>query len=318
MKRIVFAGILLALALTGCSDTTVTSEQKPEAATTAYYLAGRIQASEAADLSIPFTGRVESVLATAGQSVKAGDPLIQFDTSEASAQVQVTRQALAIAQANLEKAQIGARPEQISQAEAAAKAAKTALDNAQSNLERYQTLYEEGAIPLSQLETAEGQAASAEAAFKNADEALGILKNGETKAYMAVLEKQVDQAQASVESAKTAMANRTVKAPFDGIVVSCPAKVGETYSYQTTLVSLENRNRLTVDAYGPHSAVAHFKLGQRVKVRVAELTDKNITGTVTWVGNTVDPKRRDVLVKISLEPEKSLMAGMFAEIAPLQ
>ncbi len=318
MKKILCVAMLAALMLTGCSTTPATKEQQQEVAVPVYYLAGRVQASEAADLSVPFTGRVERVLATVGQAVKVGDPLVQFDASEVSAQMEVTRQALAIAQANLEKARTGARPEQLHQAEATAKAAKTALDNAQNNLKRYQTLYDAEAIPLSQLETAEGQAASAEAASRNAEEALAILKNGETKAYMAVLEKQVDQAQASVASAEAALVNRTVKAPFDGTVVACPAKAGETYTAQTTLVSLENRDRLTLDAYGPTSAVAHFKVGQKVSVRVAEQSNKEIAGTVTWVGNTVDPKRRDVLVKISLAPETSLMAGMFAEVAPVQ
>ncbi|GAB6180485.1 hypothetical protein JCM14036_18040 [Desulfotomaculum defluvii] len=318
MKRIICTALICILVLTGCSATPVAKEQQPETTIPVYYLAGRVQASEAADLSVPFTGRVEAVLTSVGQAVKAGDPLVQFDISEASAQVKVTRQTLAIAQATLEKARTGARPEQLRQAEATAKAAKTALDNARKNLKRYQDLYNSDAIPLSQLETAQGQAASAEAAFKNADEALAILKNGETQAYMVVLEKQVDQAEASVAATEAVLANRTVKAPFDGIVVACPAKAGETYSYQTTLVSLENRDRLTVDAYGPTSAVNHFKVGQKVKARVAEQLDKEISGTVTWVGNTVDPKRQDVLVKISLAPETSLMAGMFAEIAPVQ
>lgn len=318
MKKMICAGLLCTLLLTGCSTTAIKTEQPQGSPTPIYYLAGKVQASAAADLSVPFTGRVETVLTTVGETVKAGDPLVQFDTSEAAAQVEVTRQALAVAQANFEKARTGARPEQLRQAEATAKAAQITLDSAQNNLKRYQTLYDSNAIPLSQLETARAQTASAEAAFKNADEALAILKNGETKAYLAVLERQVDQAQASIASAEATLANRTVQAPFDGTVVACPAKAGETYLYQTTLVSLENRDRLTVDAYGPTSAVTHFKVGQKVKARVAEQTDKEIAGTVTWVGKTVDPKRRDVLVKISLAPEASLMAGMFAEIAPVQ
>ncbi len=318
MKRMISTGLLCALILTGCAAEPAEKEPAKASAAPVYYLAGRIQASEAADLSVPFIGRVESVLVVAGQAVKAGDPLVQFDASEASAAAEVSRQALATAQATLDKAHTGARPEQLNQAEATAGSAKTARDTAQNTLKRQQSLYDAGALSLSQLETAQAQAASAEAAFRNADEALAILKNGETKAYLTVLEKQVGQAQASVNSAETALANRTVKAPFDGIVVACPAKAGESYLYQTTLVSLENRDRLTADAYGPAAAVAHFKAGEKVRVRVAEQPDKDISGTVAWVGDTVDPKRRDVLVKISLDPETSIMAGMFAEIAPIQ
>lgn len=318
MKRMIYIGLLCTLILTGCSAEPAAIEPTKASTDPVYYLAGRIQASEAAELSVPFIGRVEAVLVAAGQAVKAGDPLIRFDGSEVSAAAEVSRQALATAQATLDKARAGARPEQLNQAEATAGSAKTARDNAQSTFKRQQSLYDAGALSVSQLETAQAQAASAEAAFRNADEALAILKNGETKAYLTVLEKQVGQAQAAVTSAETALANRTVKAPFDGIVVASPAKAGETYLYQTPLISLENRERLTVDAYGPAAAVAHFKAGEKVRVRVAEQPDNEISGTVAWVADTVDPKRRDVLVKISLDPETAIMAGMFAEIAPVQ
>lgn len=317
MKRLLAIGLISVLVFTGCANAPVKAIEKPAEAPM-YYLAGKVQASEAADLSVAFIGRVETVLVSVGQSVKAGDPLVQFDASEASAQTEVTRQALATAQANLDKAKTGARPEQIRQAEAAAASAKTARDNAQNNLKRQQALYDTGALSMALLEAAQAQASSAEAAFKNTDEALAILKNGETKAYLAVLEKQVQQAQASVTSSEASLTNRTVKAPFDGIVVACPAKAGETYLYQTPLVSLENRDRLTVDAYGPAGAASHFKTGQKIQARVAEEPDKKLSGTVAWVGDTVDPKRRDVLIKISLDPEASIMAGMFAEIAPVQ
>ncbi len=317
MKKAIVIGLISILALAGCAKAPVKIAEKP-VIPPKYYLAGRVQASEAADLSAAFIGRVETVLVSVGQSVKAGDPLVQFDSTEASAQTEVTRQALAIAQANLEKAKTGARPEQIRQAEAAMASAKITWENTQNNLKRQQSLYDTGAIALVMLETAQAQEASAGAAFRNYTEALAILKSGETKAYLVVLEKQVQQAQASVTSSEASLANRTVVAPFDGIVVACPAKAGETYLYQTPLISLENRDRLTIDAYGPVGAASHFTMGDEIKARVAEQPGKEITGTVTWVGNTVDPKRRDVLVKISLDPEASTMAGMFAEIAPVQ
>jgi len=322
MKKFVLVALSCMLVLTGCTheQTAVkqTEKQTEKQAALTYYLAGRIQASAAADLSVPYTGKVESVLVHVGQSVKAGDSLISFDRSEVSAQEEVTKQALNIALATLEKAKSGARPEQLLQAEATVKSAQVARDNAANNLERQQAVYDMGSIAKAELEVAQGQVASTEAALKNAEEALAILNNGETKAYLAVLERQVAQAKAAVSSANITLENRIVKAPFDGVIVSCPAKNGETYLAQTVLVSLENRGRLTVDAYGPASTMENFKVGEKVRAGVAELENKELYGTVTWIGQTVDTKRRDVLVKISLEPNANLMAGMFTEIAPIK
>ncbi len=318
MKRVFVMGMIASLIFTGCASQTLpasTGDLKDQVPLKpVYYLSGKIQAASTADLSAAFAGRIETLALTAGDAVKAGDPLVIFDASEASAQTQVSEAAYGIAQANLEKAQTGARPEQIHQAEAAVASAKIAWENAEKTLERQETLFQSGAVSSAQLETVKGQTAAAQALYTSAQEQLAMLKNGETKTYMAVLEKQVQQAKAAWEASQATLDNRTLKAPFDGIVTACPAKAGETYGAQTVLVSLENRDRLTVDAYGPANAAALFKAGQKIKVRVAEIQDKDFAGTVTWVADTIDPKRRAVLVKVSLEPAEELMAGMFTEI----
>jgi len=317
LKRVVVIGIIAALIFTGCASTNPPVAGEPQSqgpGKPVYYLSGKIQAASAADLSAAFAGRIEALPVEVGSTVKAGDPLVIFDASEASALAQVSEAAYGIAQANLEKAQTGARPEQIHQAEAGLDSAKIAWENAKKTLERQETLFQSGAVSAAQLETVKGQASAAQALYTSAQEQLAMLKNGETKTYMAVLEKQVQQAKSAWEASQTTLDNRTLKAPFDGVVTACPAKAGETYSAQTVLISLENRDRLTVDAYGPANAAALFKAGQKIKVRVAEIQDKDFAGTVTWVADTIDPKRRAVLVKVSLEPAEELMAGMFTEI----
>lgn len=318
MKRLLVMGLTAALVFTGCAAPTPpasSGELNNQSPTKpVYYLSGKIQAASAADLSAAFAGRIEALPASVGDSVKAGDPLVIFEASDAAAQTQVSQAAYGIAQANLEKARTGARPEQISQAEAALASARTAWENAEKAQVRQDSLFQAGAISAAQMDTVRGQTAAAKALFTSAEEQLAMLKNGETKTYMAVLEKQVEQAKAAWEASQTSLGNRTLKAPFDGVIVACPGKAGETYSAQTVLISLENRDRLTVDAYGPATAAALFKAGEKVKIRVAEIQDKDFAGTVTWVADTIDPKRRAVLVKVSLEPADELMAGMFTEI----
>lgn len=316
MKKVLASAIVMSLLLTGCSSKAPTQAQNLKPETPVFLLAGKVQASEAADLSAIFTGKVAAVNVAAGQFVKAGDPLIVYDNSEATAQTEITKEALETAKANYAKAKAGARPEQLLQAEAAVKTATLARDNAQKTLTRVTELFKNGAETANNLEAAQLQATSAESNYKNASEALAILKNGETKAYFDVLEKQVAQAQASVNSSMVTLANRTIKAPFDGYVTAVNAKVGETYTASTVLVSIENRERLNADTYGPATATQQFTVGEAVKIRVAEQPDKTFTGKVAFVGQAIDPKRRDVLVKVSLDPSKDVMTGMFIEVAP--
>ncbi|MBN2899012.1 MAG: efflux RND transporter periplasmic adaptor subunit [Clostridia bacterium] len=334
MKKIFLVGIIGSALLCGCTANAMDNATAPDASSvvtdgagestvqetqatpSVYYLAGRVKASQSADVSVPFTGQISEVLVSVGDSVKRGDPLIRFESSEVEAKVEVAQQAVLLAMASYERAQQGARPEQLEQAKSNLNVAKSNYENSVKELERQKTLYEAGAISNNTLENYTLKTEGAEAAYVNATEALSILETGESKTYLNVLEKQIDQAKASLSVVEVALEKMTVTAPFDAVVVDIPVRSGESYLYKTCLVTLENQNILTVDAYGPASAVAHFVKGDAVSVRIAECPDEVMAGTVEWIGNSIDAKRQDVLVRVALNASPELMAGMFAEIAP--
>lgn len=332
MNKIFITAIISSLLLCGCtvvaaengtSETNVVlaandevSVDERENEAMIYYLAGRVKASQSADVSVPFTGQISEVFVKAGDEVHEGDPLIRFERSEVEARVKVAQQSVLLAQASYEKAQSGARPEQLQQAKSSLKLAKSNYENSAKDLERQKELYASGAISDRALESYNLQTERAESSYVNAAEALEILEKGESKSYLNVLKKQIDQAEAALSVAELTLEKMTVTAPFDGVVVDVPVKSGESYLYKTCLVRLENPSVLTVDAYGPTSAVAHFAQGDSVGVQIAECPDKVFEGKVEWIANSIDVKRQDVLVRVALDESPELMAGMFAEIAP--
>lgn len=332
MNKIVITAMISSLLLSGCTaiaaenstlesnalmvakDEVLAAEMDNEVMT--YYLAGRVKASESADVSVPFTGQISEVLVQAGDEVHKGDPLIRFESSEVQAKVEVAQQSVLLAQASYEKAQTGARPEQLQQAKSSLKLAKSNYENSVKDLARQKELYESGALSDQAFESYSLQTESAEASYVNASEALEILEKGESKSYLNVLKKQIDQAEAALSVAEMTLEKMTVTAPFDAVVVDVPVKSGESYLYKTCLVTLENPSVLTVDAYGPANAIAHFSNGDSVAVQIAECPGKVLEGTVEWIANSIDVKRQDVLVRVALEESPELMAGMFVEIAP--
>lgn len=316
MKKLIIMSLLTALIMAGCGAKSTLQETNNTSADVepAYYLAGKVQGDSSAEISATFSGRIEDLPVNVGDVVKKGESLVVFETSDLSAQSKVAEAAYEAAQAQYARAVKGARPEQIQQAEASYSAAKLTWENADKNLKRNTELYKINAISEAQYETVKSQTEASKASYKAAEEQLTMLKNGETEEYMTILEKQVKQAKASWEALKTTENNRTLKAPFDGVVVSCPVKVGESYSSMTNLMTLENRTVLTIDAYGPMTAVQHFEVGQDVAVRVAEISQETFEGKVTWVGDSIDSDRRAVLVKVELGSNEKLAAGMYAEI----
>ncbi len=137
VKKLLYAIILLVL-VAGCGQANTAKTPTP-AATPAVKKTSASGASaqgyvvpvKRADLAFRSSGRVAQVLVAEGDKVKAGQPLVKLQDAE-------LRAALTAAQAELKRAQTGARPEEIAQVQANIAAAKAQLELAQAELARYQ------------------------------------------------------------------------------------------------------------------------------------------------------------------------------------
>jgi HlyD family secretion protein len=119
-----------------------------------------------ADLALTTNGRVEQVLVSEGDQIKAGQPLIQLEDTALKA-------ALAQAQADLKSLQNGARPEEIAAAQANLDIAQSQLDLAQAELSRMQN----GALTVP-IAAAQADAARAQAELKVAQDSYDALVLG--------------------------------------------------------------------------------------------------------------------------------------------
>lgn len=172
------------------------------------------------------------------------------------------------------------------QAESSAVAAETQARHAEAELARLAPLAARGTISQAQLDGLEAQAEAARAQARAA-------------------------AQAS-RSAAAAAADLTVRAPFDGVVTSVTAQVGEMatggpMARVADLTALEltlpvhERDLMRVHKGAP--ADVYFpNLGVRA------------TGEVTWVGLEIDRRTRTAQVEATLDNrELNLPAGAFAD-----
>ncbi|GMA99578.1 efflux RND transporter periplasmic adaptor subunit [Pelosinus sp. IPA-1] len=98
-------------------------------------------------------GRVNDVYVTAGQVVKAGQPLIKLDITGGDSKVMVAS---------------NSTPVEVSSA------SKDIYEKALNEYNRYKKLYEQGAIARKQLETAEGRLQAAQAGMQGSQEGMTI------------------------------------------------------------------------------------------------------------------------------------------------
>jgi HlyD family secretion protein len=172
MKKLVIAILLIAL-VSACSSSNAT-KTPAQTATPGAKKAGASGASaqgyvtpaQYADLSFRASGRVEKVLVKEGDKVKKGDPLVKLQDADLKA-------ALAAAQAELKRAQSGARPEEIAQAQASVNIAKAQVEVAEAELARFQN-----SVVGVQIAAAQADAARVAADLKVAQDSYDALVLG--------------------------------------------------------------------------------------------------------------------------------------------
>lgn len=318
MKRVMLIIIAMVVVLSGCSA----ADQKDQPAITdlppskqVYVMAGVIDANEKAGVTTKISARISAIAVDVGSVVKKGDTLITLDSKDIEAQVAQAQAGVDTAKANLAKMQSGARPEQLAQAQASFDSALTSYTNSKNNFERNQQLITAGGISLAQLENAQTQLAAAQAQYTSAKNQLEMLTKGETKEALNAMQAQVKQAQATLDLAKTQLANGTITSPVSGIVSAKNINVGELATSSIILLSVVNVDSLYIKASLPVGFMESVKVGQEVVVKVTEMPDKAFSGDVSFIDTVIDSRSRSVLVKIRINNlDPALKPGMLAEI----
>ncbi|MBW4512348.1 MAG: efflux RND transporter periplasmic adaptor subunit [Scytonematopsis contorta HA4267-MV1] len=186
---------------------------------------GIVEPKQSTNVSPKSSGRLKRLLVDEGDSVKAGQILAYMDDSNLQGQLIQAQGSLAAAQANLQKAIAGNRPQDIGQAEAQLeeaqanlqkaiagnrpqdigqaearlRSAQASLTKAEDDLNRNQQLYSAGAISLQTVNQKRADRDSARAAVNEAQQALALQKAGSRT-------EDIEQARATLKQRQQALA----------------------------------------------------------------------------------------------------------------
>ena len=187
---------------------------------------GMVDANEVR-ITSKVTGRIAAFHVEEGQAVRAGQLLYTLTSPEVAAKSRQAGGALASAEALADKADHGARPEDIRAAEAQWRRAEAAAVLARTTYQRTERLYEQGVIAGQKRDEARTNAVASEEAAKAAraqyDQALAGAR-GEDKAAATG---QVQQAKGAVAEVQAAAEETRVTAPMAGEIGRRLAQPGE-------------------------------------------------------------------------------------------
>ncbi|MBR1801301.1 MAG: efflux RND transporter periplasmic adaptor subunit [Bacteroidaceae bacterium] len=171
--------------------------------------------------------RVKELRVKSGDKVKAGDTLVIMDSPEVEAKMMQASAAEAAAKAIEQKAQNGARQQEIQGAYELWQKAQAGLEVAEKTYARVSRLFDEGVIPAQKRDEAEAQLKAMQATEKAARSQYEMAREGARREDKAAAAAQVARAQGAVTEVEGYRKETVLLATADGTVTEIFPEVGE-------------------------------------------------------------------------------------------
>jgi multidrug efflux pump subunit AcrA (membrane-fusion protein) len=287
---------------------------------------GTFNADEISDIAPPVAGRVIATPVNVGDFVKQGQAICELDHRDAQLRLEQARAQLTEATAALRQMQsrIGwngaAQFDAGSVPEAAAARANYESAQAQARMaaadaKRYENLVATGDVSRSAFEKARTAQETADAQANAARQQYEAALNGARQSHAAVETSQasLDSVKAQLAQAEKALADTTIRAPFDGYITGRPVAAGMYVALTNKIATIVKIGTLKLQLQTPEQRAAQVKLGMQVEARVSAFPDRTFKGKVTAVNPSVDPGSRVFIVEAKFDnPGAQLRPGMFA------
>ena len=237
-------------------------------------LQGQMQMQQTS-IAAKVPGRIAKILVTEGDAVTVGQQLIEMDSPEINAKINQARAGKQMAQSQLDKAENGARPQEIAQAKAAWQANKAASDLAENTYQRVNRLYEEGLMARQKRDEAYAQYLATQDQTEAARLQYDLAKEGARSEDKSAATAQVAQVDAQLEEALVAKEEANLKSPIAGIVDNVIVSAGEVIGQGVPILTLVNTDEQWVVLNVTESYLNQFAIGQQFTGTIPALSSAN-------------------------------------------
>ena len=202
-------------------------------------LQGQMDAQEV-NVSSKVAGRVGQVNVKLGDTVSQGQLLFQLTSPEVDAKVAQATAAAQAADAVAQKAQAGARPEEVRAAKANWQRAQTGAAIAKTTYDRVDNMFAEGVIARQKRDEAEAQWKAAEQQAQAARAQYDMANAGARPEDKNAADAQARQVGAVLTEAQVALAETKIAAPVAGQVSKIQIQPGELAPQGFPVITLVN------------------------------------------------------------------------------
>lgn len=246
---------------------------------------GYVVAQRKAAVASKATGRVEWLGVAEGSRVKKGEIVARLENKDVTAAMDQARAGVNVARANLEQGM-------------------AELKEAQAAYHRSKDLLAKGFVSQAAHDTATARHDRAKAAISGFKASIGV-------------------AEANFRAAQVAVDQTLIRAPFDGVVLTKTANVGDVVTpfssaldTKGAVVTMADMSTLEVEADVSESNLSKVQLNQPCEIQLDALPDTRFRGLVHRIVPTVDRAKATVMVKIRfVDQDPRVLPDMSAKVA---
>lgn len=246
---------------------------------------GYIVAQRKASVASKATGRLEWLGVAEGSQVKKGDIIARLESKDVLATRESTAANIKVAKANLDQGQ-------------------AEYNDALAALDRAKDLLNKGFVSQASVDTAQARFNKAKAAISG---------------YQA----SIAMTQASYRKADIEVEYTLIRAPFDGVILSKNANVGDVVTpFSSSLdakgavVTMADMTTLEVEADVSESNLSKVKVDQPCEIQLDALPDQRFRGVVSRIVPTVDRSKATVTTKVKfIDNDARILPEMSAKVS---
>jgi HlyD family secretion protein len=267
-----------------------------------------------ATIAPKITSTVKEFLVQRGSRVKKGQLLVVLENKDLSAAVEASKGDFEQADANYVTTVNAGLPQQVQKAELDAAAAKAAFDAQQKLYDSRKELFQQGALPQREFDSATVALAQARSQNEQAQRQLADLQRlGKEQALKAAQGSRMS-AEGKYRTAEAQLSYSEIRSPIDGYVTDRPLYVGDLAAANQPILTVMDTSRLIAKSHIAQSEAAVLKVGNPAELKVPGL-DEPLKGRVSLVSPALDPGSTTIEVWAeAIKPDPALKPGMTVEV----
>jgi HlyD family secretion protein len=265
-------------------------------------------------LTPKITSTIAKFYVQRGSRVKEGQLLALLENRDLAGAAEQSKGEFEQAEASYATTVGASLPQQIQKAELDAAAAKLAFDAQQKVYDARKQLYEQGALPRRDFDTADVALAQARSTNEQAQKQLADLQRIGKEQALKSATGQLSASKGKYLNAQAQLSYSEIRSPIDGVVTDRPQFQGELATANQPLLTVMNTSRLIAKAHISQTEAVLLKVGNKAEIELPGL-DEPIKSKVTLISPALDPGSTTIEVWVeSTKANPALKPGMNARV----